>query len=122
MSELYEKNKITDVELESVVDVKVSESVEKNIIFNVELESVVDAKVSESVDKKKFYINDSGVSQNTGMEECAVEDSQNDLDKVSNEYVSNTAIENSVVEVEVSECTNVVYDDTVELERIVEMA
>ncbi|KAL5070862.1 hypothetical protein RYX36_021749, partial [Vicia faba] len=122
VSESDKKNEIPDVELETVVDAEVSESDEKNKIPDVELETVVDAEVSESVEKNEIPVHENGANDNTNVEECAVEDSQNGLEKLSTESVSVTVVENGLAEVEVSTEGKAIPSDISELERSVEIS
>ncbi|XP_045830655.1 plectin [Trifolium pratense] len=125
VSESAETNGIHDVELETVIDAEVSESAEKNETHDVELESVVDAEVSNSAEKNEIPVDVNGVCDDTDVKQCAVEDTQNGLEKAPVESVSDTIVENGVAEVEVSECTegeNVILVDVSESERSVEVS
>lgn len=101
-----------------------SELTKKNGILDDELESAVDVKVSESIEKRKISINDNGVNDNIHVEESSIEDSQNILKKISNEFVFDIVVENGFVKVEMSECIdgNVIPNDTSELEMCVEIS
>lgn len=107
--------KNTDVELQNVFDVEVSESGKKNEFFYVQLTNVVNTEVSESIEKK--IVNDNGVSNNIDVEECAIEDSQNILEMVPTDFISNIVVETSLTWTELSERYEriEILDDTVEL-------